>query len=156
MHRFLIGLIINKEGFLVLIVFWDRRTGQIWYIDSRTNSPFFYKGAARGWDKKTISSALSKRHECQIELIEGWIPACFGGYENKQFAFADIDVDLYQATYDSLAFIYERMVKGGIILFDDYGFVMCAGARKAVDDFMLGKPEPVILIPTGQAILIKQ
>jgi len=125
-------------------------------IDPRSNVPFFSKGSVKGWKANTISHKLSERHKCSIELIEGWIPACFKGYEDKKFVFAHIDVDLYQATMDSLEFIYERLVSGGVILFDDYGFVMCAGARKAIDEFMAGKPEPVILIPTGQAFLIKQ
>src|SRR5688572_31529904 len=42
------------------------------------------------------------------------------------------DVDVYQPTRDSLEYFYPRLVTGGILVCDDYGW---PGARKAVDDF---------------------
>jgi len=123
-------------------------------IDVRTNTNFFTKGGVKGWDFNKIKIELSK-HTCSIHLIKGWIPKPFIEIENKNFCLAHIDVDLYESTYDSLKFLYPRMVKGGIILFDDYGFPMCTGARLATDEYMQNKPEPIIPLPSGQAILIK-
>ena len=48
-------------------------------------------------------------------------------------------MDLYEATQISLELLYGRVVKGGIIIFDDYGAF--AGANKAIDDFFSGKIE---------------
>lgn len=123
-------------------------------IDVRTNAPFFAKGSIRGLELEEIKQMLAQR-KCNIELIKGWIPLSFQGYEDLKFAFAHIDVDLYEATKDCLIFIYPRMVPWGIILFDDYGFPMCKGARKAVDEFLADKPECIISMPSGQAFLIK-
>ena len=39
---------------------------------------------------------------------------------------------------------------------DDYGFVTCPGAKKAMDEFFEDKAEPVIMLTTGQAFIIKQ
>ncbi|NGX28937.1 MAG: 8-demethyl-8-(2,3-dimethoxy-alpha-L-rhamnosyl)-tetracenomycin-C 4'-O-methyltransferase [Candidatus Anoxychlamydiales bacterium] len=122
--------------------------------DIRTKKPFFTKGGVKGHDVNTIKNKLNK-HRCSINFIKGWIPDTFENIKNKTFSFAHIDVDLYQSTYDSLFFVYPRMEKGGIILFDDYGFPMCTGARKAIDDFLLDKIEPLIPLPSGQALLIK-
>ncbi|HEX3704868.1 MAG TPA: TylF/MycF/NovP-related O-methyltransferase, partial [Vicinamibacterales bacterium] len=47
-----------------------------------------------------------------------------------------IDVDLYEPTRDSIAFLYERMNPGGIVVCDDYGFMTCPGATKAIDEFL--------------------
>jgi len=41
-------------------------------------------------------------------------------------------------------------------LFDDYGFPMCKGARKAIDEYLSGKPEVLIKEPIGRAYIIKQ
>jgi hypothetical protein len=71
------------------------------------------------------------------------------------FSFVHLDVDLYQPTHDSLAFFYPRMVTGGIIVCDDYGFDSCPGAKKALDDFFRDKEE-IINVPTGQAFVIKK
>lgn len=126
-------------------------------LDIRTyaTAPWFYKGSLHGETPEQIRGNLRHRR-CQIELIRGWIPYTFKDYENRQFAFAHIDVDLYQATKDSLVFIYPRMVPGGIILFDDYGYSECSGAKKAVDEFLLDKQEILISLPTAQAFLIKR
>lgn len=119
------------------------------------NESYFKKGSIKGWNKPAIEKRLAY-HQCSIELIKGWIPESFTGFEDKKFVFAHIDVDLYNATYASLEFIYPRMEKGGIILFDDYGFPMCLGARKAIDDYLEDKLEKAIPILSGQAFLIKQ
>lgn len=123
-------------------------------VDVRTNKSFFTKEGVKGWDLTTIKNHLSK-HKCSINLLKGWIPKPFVEINNRNFCFAHIDVDLYESTYDSLIFIYPKMVKGGIILFDDYGFPMCTGARLAIDEYLQNKTEPLIPLPSGQAILIK-
>jgi hypothetical protein len=89
-------------------------------------------------------------------LLKGWIPERFAEVENRQFCFVHIDVDLYQPTFDSLSFFYTRLTPHGVLLFDDYGFRSCPGARRAIDEFLENKPENVILVPTGQALVIRQ
>jgi len=90
-----------------------------------------------------------------IGYHKGWIPDKFDSVKDIQFSFVHIDVDLYQPTYDSLAFFYSRMNTGGIILCDDYGFDSCPGAKKAFDEFLVNKEE-IINVPTGQAFIIKR
>jgi hypothetical protein len=41
------------------------------------------------------------------------------------------------------------------MLFDDYGFPACPGARKAVDEFFRDRPEAPVVLATGQAVVIK-
>jgi len=51
---------------------------------------------------------------------------------------------------------YDKMVKGGIIYFDDYGFGMYAKLRATVDEFFSDKPETLLHFPGGNSIVIKQ
>jgi len=92
------------------------------------------------------------------KLVPGWIPECFAaaGAEDRRYRFVHVDVDLHDATRDSLAFFYPRLVPGGVILLDDHGFASCPGARKAAEDFFADKPEPLIELPTGQAFVTKR
>jgi O-methyltransferase len=92
----------------------------------------------------------------RFRLYRGWIPSRFAEVAERRFCFVHIDVDLYQPTYDSLEFFYPRMVPGGIIVCDDYGFSTCPGANSAFGDFLTGKPEAVIHLTTGQGLLVKQ
>ena len=92
----------------------------------------------------------------QLKILRGWIPERFPEIADREFCFVHIDVDLYQPTFDSLSFFYSRLVHGGIILFDDYGFIDCPGATAAIDEVMKDKLENIIHVPTGQAFIIKR
>jgi hypothetical protein len=89
------------------------------------------------------------------KIYKGWIPSEFPKVSHERYSFVHIDVDLEQPTYDSIAFFYPRLTRNGIILLDDHGFDTCPGARKAVLDFMDGKPEPVLDLSSGQGLIIK-
>lgn len=90
-----------------------------------------------------------------ISYHAGFIPKTFGGLEAERIAFAHVDVDIYQSVIDCCAFIYSRLCGGGFMVFDDYGFPTCAGARAAVDEFFADKPERPLVLLTGQALIIK-
>ncbi|MBD0372242.1 MAG: class I SAM-dependent methyltransferase [Pyrinomonadaceae bacterium] len=91
----------------------------------------------------------------QVRVCKGWIPDSFHHARERSFCFVHIDVDLYQPTLASIEFFYPRLVEGGIILCDDYGFITCPGSRKALDEYMKDKPEKIVHVPTGQAFIIK-
>lgn len=85
----------------------------------------------------------------------GLIPETFQGLGQAKIALAHIDVDIHQSVMDCCAFIYPRLSGGGMMVFDDYGFPSCPGARAAVDAFFSDKPECPLVLPTGQAVVIK-
>jgi O-methyltransferase len=90
-----------------------------------------------------------------IDYRKGWIPDTFHGLETECFAFAHIDLDLYQSVKDCCEFIYPRLAPGGLIVFDDYGFPNTPGARLAVDEFFAKKLEVPIALGSGQAVVCK-
>ncbi len=90
-----------------------------------------------------------------VEYFKGWIPETFAGLEDRRFCFAHIDLDLYGSILDALAFVYPRLSPGGAIVFDDYGFASCPGARRAVETFFADKPERPLALMTGQAVVFK-
>ncbi|AUR50744.1 class I SAM-dependent methyltransferase [Aquella oligotrophica] len=106
-----------------------------------------------------ISEDMVKNNLAEFDnfiTYKGWIPSRFNEVGNLKFCFIHLDVDLYQPTLDALIFFYPRLVVTGIILFDDYGFNSCPGAKAAVDFFLQDKPERIVMLPTGQAFIIKQ
>jgi hypothetical protein len=46
-------------------------------------------------------------------------------------------------------------VRGGVMVFDDYGFPSCRGEKDAVDEFFCPLSEKPICLLTGQALVIK-
>ena len=89
----------------------------------------------------------------RIVFHPGWIPQKFHEVEDVSFAFAHIDVDLYEPTRACLDFFASRMTAGGLIVCDDYGFETCPGARRAVDEFAASRRLPVVHLPTGQGVV---
>lgn len=91
-----------------------------------------------------------------VKIYPGEIPETFTTIKDKDFCFVHIDVDLYTSTLDCLKFFYDRMVAGGMLLCDDYGFYQYQKAAKAaVDEFLCDKPEVAIPLRTGQCFIIK-
>lgn len=85
----------------------------------------------------------------------GFIPKTFVGLAIDQIAWAHVDVDIYQSVRDCIGFIYPRLVAGGFMIFDDYGFPSCPSARRAVDEAFAGLPEVPLCLPTGQCLIVK-
>jgi O-methyltransferase len=91
----------------------------------------------------------------QTAYHPGFVPATFAGLESSSLAFAHVDLDIYEGILESCRFIYPRLVQGGAMVFDDYGFPSCPGARLAVDEFFADLPEVPLVLPTGQAVVHK-
>jgi len=91
----------------------------------------------------------------QVVMHKGFIPDTFIGLDSAQICFVHIDVDIYKSIIDCLDFIWPRLVAGGFIVFDDYGFPTCPGARSAVDEYFSQKSAVPLCLPTGQAIIFK-
>ena len=89
------------------------------------------------------------------DIRQGWIPDTFQGLRDRSYAFAHIDVDLYQSTLDCCRYLYPRLVPSGVLLFDDYGFPAGRGEKDAVDEFFADKPETPITLLSGQSVVIK-
>jgi O-methyltransferase len=90
-----------------------------------------------------------------VRLHVGFIPDTFAGLELGPVAWAHIDLDIYGPIRDAIAMLYPRLVPGGFLVFDDYGFPSCAGARRAVDEAFADRPEVPLCLPTGQCLVVK-
>ena len=85
---------------------------------------------------------------------KGLIPSVFQKAENPtQINWLHIDLNSSEATQYSLEFFFDKLVCGGVILFDDYGGFR--DTRKIVDQFFKSKNGHFINYPTGQGIFIK-
>jgi O-methyltransferase len=90
-----------------------------------------------------------------VRYYRGWIPDRFAEVADRRFRLVHIDVDLYQPTKDALEFFYPLLVPGGMIVCDDYGSLLCPGAKKAVDELIEARGlASAIHLSTGQAVLI--
>ena len=91
-----------------------------------------------------------------LVFLDGWIPERFSDVVNEKFSFVHVDVDLYDPIKQSVEFFYPRLVKHGIMVFDDDGCVQFPGAKRAVDEFLMTVHDCIFVpTPSGSAFLIK-
>ena len=91
----------------------------------------------------------------QVEFHKGLFSDTLPEVADKHFCLAHVDADLYASVRECCEFFYPRMSGGGILIFDDYGFVSCPGAREAVDEFFTDKSEEPVYLLTGQCMVVK-
>lgn len=110
------------------------------------------------WSKNDLKASMNvvdkKLKEFDnYKIIKGWLPDTLQKKKITNIAFAHFDLDLYEPTYETLKLIYESVVTGGILLFDDYGLSTCPGVTKAVNDFF--EVNKIINLASGGTFIIK-
>jgi len=71
------------------------------------------------------------------KIIKGIFPnKDINDLDELVFKIVHIDVDLYDSVYNCLEYFYPKMVKGGIMVLDDYNAPTCTGAKIATDKFV--------------------
>lgn len=92
-----------------------------------------------------------------IDVHVGSIEERCSDVKEERFSLVHIDVDIYSATVTCLNFFAPRLVEGGIIVVDDYGFSTCIGAKQAVDYFLsVTENFYGFYVHTGQFVLQKR
>jgi O-methyltransferase len=70
-----------------------------------------------------------------VTVLEGVFPDETGEHiGSTQIRLGHIDVDVYDSAQESFAWIWERLVSGGVVVFDDYGFYSCEGVTRFVNE----------------------
>ena len=79
-------------------------------------------------------------------------------FKGKKFKLCHLDVNTYKATKLSFEFIRKKIVKNGVIIFDDYGIYSTMGVKKYVDKIAKKYRHEFSFIYNymGQCILVKK
>jgi O-methyltransferase len=90
-----------------------------------------------------------------VQVHPGLFPGTADLVAHRAFRLVHVDVDLHRSVHDCCDFFYDRLVPGGVLVFDDYGWTSTVGARTAIDDFFRTRPETPLYLPTGQALVTR-
>jgi O-methyltransferase len=90
------------------------------------------------------------------QILAGIFPDDTGHLvSDASFRFCHIDVDVYDSARDIINWLWPRLVPGGIVVFDDYGFHSCVGITRFVNEERLHQDRFVIHNLNGHAVVIK-
>ena len=89
-----------------------------------------------------------------VQLVRGSVPTILEQIPSSQIAYLSLDMNGSLPELAALNFFYPKMVRGGVIYFDDYGWNY-PELRKVVDEFFSDKPETLLHFPSGNSLVIK-
>ncbi len=79
----------------------------------------------------------------KIHYIVGKVEDTIPKQAPEEISILRLDTDWYESTMHELVHLYPRLVKGGVLIIDDYGHWL--GARKAVDEYFEENNIPILL-----------
>ena len=116
-----------------------------------------YSGGEHGdTSKAAVLELIGALNLERVHILEGIFPDDSGDpLRAESFRFCHIDVDVYESARDVSAWIWPRLVPGGIIVYDDYGFHSCVGVTRFVNEERTKPDRLVIHNLNGHAIVMK-
>lgn len=109
--------------------------------DKKFRDEFIQEAGKNSISENELEKIFQQKGIENFELIKGDINITVPKYvkENPQLKIAllHIDTDVYEPAVTILEHMYDRIARGGIIMFDDYGTF--PGETKAVDEFFQNK-----------------
>jgi hypothetical protein len=91
----------------------------------------------------------------EARLVRGKVPDTLNHVEIEQVAYLSIDMNVAEPERAALAHFWPRMVSGGMVVFDDYGWDSAKRQRESHDAFADEHGVKILSLPTGQGLLIK-
>jgi hypothetical protein len=96
----------------------------------------WFKNGQYAADYDSVVRSLSEFPN--LHFVRGFFPESGDVLKDKRISFANVDVDLYQGTLDSLRFLWPLLLPGGVILVHDSHAL---GVRQAVNEFITSIPD---------------
>ncbi len=165
----------NSEAAIIEVGVWRGGTAALLAKANNNNSPVYlcdtFEGVAKAGEKDNqykggehadtsieIVDTLMKQHGISdYHILKGIFPDVNAGLlELQKFKICHIDVDVYDSAKDIFNWVWERMIVGGVVVFDDYGFAACAGITQLVNEFAATVPNVFFVHNiNGHGVLIK-
>ena len=83
-------------------------------------------------------------------IVRGFFSDTLSRFAGSRFCFMHIDCDLYESHLDCLNLLYDKLVPGGVAVFDDYDQPKWPGATKAIDEFFAERGEKPQLLESRE------
>ena len=84
------------------------------------------------------------------------MPATLVECDAREICYLSIDMNSVEPEIAAATFFWDKVVKGGVVFLDDYGFPLHINQKIAFDRFVLERGQSILCLPTGQGIIIKK
>jgi hypothetical protein len=88
-------------------------------------------------------------------VVRGRVPDALSQMPAARIAYASIDMNVAAAEMAAAQWLWPRLVPGGLMLLDDYGWAAHVHQKKAWDAFARREGIMILALPTGQGLIVK-
>lgn len=114
-----------------------------------------YRGGEHSDTSLEHVSSLLQSLNCQrVEILKGIFPDDFPDFKIDSIKLCHIDVDTYDSALDIFKFAWPKLIVGGVVVFDDYGFWTCEGVTKLFNELEIENGTKIHNL-NGQGIIVK-
>jgi len=92
----------------------------------------------------------------EVKVIKGFLPDSLTIESPERIGFLHVDLNSPRAEVAVLEHLFERVVPGGVVVFDDYGWKLFYKQKESEDDFMRKRGYEILELPTGQGLVVKR
>jgi O-methyltransferase len=105
---------------------------------------------------QTVEDLVRALDLANVRILEGVFPEeSAAGVDSPLLRFVHVDVDVYESARGVSQWAWPRLVSGGIVVYDDYGFASCDGVTRAVNEQRSLADRIVFHNLNGHAVVIK-
>ena len=90
-----------------------------------------------------------------VKIVKGYVPDSFKQGTPSKISLLHLDMNNAPAEIGALEALWDRVVSGGMVVLDDYGWVQYKPQKTAEDEFFARRGYAVLELPTGQGIVLK-
>ena len=125
-------------------------------VKASDKDAFYIGGEHADTTVETVESLMNSTYS-NYKILKGIFPNDTAAMiaADEKFGLCHIDVDVYQSAKDVVDWIWDRLIIGGVIVFDDYGFHTTTGITRYVNEQKNKSDRSVIYNLNGHALLIK-
>jgi hypothetical protein len=125
--------------------------------DDFPEAPGFYAFADNVYKDPAIYEEVVRKFSPypNVRIVRGVVPDSFAEVPDK-IAFLHIDLNSPAAEVAALEALFDRVIPGACIVFDDYGWHLFRKQKIAEDAFMAARGYRILELPTGQGLVVKR
>jgi O-methyltransferase len=106
--------------------------------------------------KNVYEGVLKTFKNDKVNIIKGTVPGTLSQCDTNKIAYLSIDMNNVAPEIAAAEYFYDKVVPGGVIILDDYGFPQHINQKIAFDEFARQKGTTILSLPTGQGIILKK
>jgi O-methyltransferase len=90
-----------------------------------------------------------------VRIVKGTVPEVLSQVDVEKVCYLSLDMNCAPPEIAAAEYFWDKLVTGGVILLDDYGWMGYEPQKRAFDEFTARKGVAVLSLPTGQGLILK-